>query len=297
MSPLATALCTVAGVSLAGLALRDGFEALFHPDGRMLVSRAVMRGWWRLLRRHPAARALAGPLILLTILACWLTLLICGWALVLLPHFPEHFAFAPGARGRDSVDALYLSLVTLSTIGYGDVTPAADTLRLLLPLEALLGFGLLTAAVSWVLSVYPALSRRRSLAYEIWLLREALGDAGGLVQREGRSAEQLFGELLSRLVAVERDLVTLPVSYYFAERDPRFRLAGMMPWLLELADQGLAEDVPPRTRLRARMLRRAIDDFACTTAERFHSGGAGTTTERLAAYAAEQRLGGELRGS
>jgi hypothetical protein len=119
--------------------------------------------------------------------------------------------------------------------------------------------------------VYPALSRRRSLAYEIWLLRDALGEEGGLVQREGRSAEQLFGELLSRLVAVERDLVTLPVSYYFSERDPRFSLAEVMPWLLELTERALAEDVPPRTRLRARMLRHAIDDFSATV-ERFAGG-------------------------
>lgn len=291
----AAALSTVAGILLIGVALRDGFEALFVPDGRMLLSRGVMRAWWRLLRRRPRARPLAGPLILLTILTCWLALLICGWALVLWPHFPEHFVFARGARGRDLVDALYLSVVTLATIGYGDVTPAADALRLLLPLEALLGFGLLTAAVSWLLSVYPALSRRRSLAYEIWLLREALGEAGGLVQREGRSAEQLFGELLSRLVAVERDLVTLPVSYYFTERDQRFSLAEVMPWLLELTERGLAEDVPPRTRLRARMLRRAIDDFSRTTVKRFGGEACETTAERLAAAAAELCPAGELR--
>jgi len=297
VSPLAAALSTVAGIALAGLALRDGFEALFHPDGRMLLSRTVMRLWWGVLQRRPSALPLAGPLILLTILGCWLLLLVFGWALVLWPHFPEHFAFTAGAEGRTLVDALYLSVVTLSTIGYGDVTPAADALRLLVPLEALLGFGLLTAAISWLLSVYPALSRRRSLAYEIWLLREALGDEGGLVQREGRSAEQLYGELLSRLVAVERDLVTLPLSYYFAERDERFSLPGVMPWLLALADHGLGEKVPPRTRLRARMLRAAIDDFARTTAQRFQSGDVGTTAELLAAYARDHRHCGELRSA
>jgi hypothetical protein len=290
VSPLAAVLSTVAGVSLVGLAARDAFEALFHPDGRMLVSRAVMRGWWRVLRHRPSALPLAGPLSLLTILACWLVLLVCGWALVLWPHFPERFAFAPGAEGNTLVDAVYISIVTLSTIGYGDVVPAADSLRLLVPLEALLGFGLLTAAVSWLLSVYPALSRRRSLAYEIWLLRAALGSAGGIVQREGRSAEQLFGELLSRLVAVERDLVTLPLTYYFAERDERFSLPGVMPWLLELAERGTGDDVPTRTQLRARMLRAAIDDFARTTAGRFRVDGAGATTaELLAAYARDHR--------
>jgi hypothetical protein len=289
VSPLATVLCTVAGATLVAMALRDAFEALFHPAGRMTLSRAVMRTWWWLLRRfaarRPSALTLAGPLMLLSILGSWLLLLVCGWALMLWPHFPEHFAFTSGAGGERLVDALYLSLVTLSTIGYGDITPAGDALRLLLPLEALLGFGLLTGAVSWLLSVYPALSRRRSLAYEITLLRDALGADGALVQDEGRSAEQMYGELLSRLVAVERDLVTLPLSYYFAEHEERFSLPSAMPWLLRLADAGLGHDMPPRTRLQAQMLRAAIDDFARSTAGRFHGRSAGSTTELLAAYA------------
>ena len=118
---------------------------------------------------------------------------------------------------------------------------------------------------------------------------------GGLVQREGRSAEQLYGELLSRLVAVERDLVTLPLSYYFAERDERFSLPDVMPWLLALADHGLGDGVPPRTQLRARMLRAAIDEVASTTAQRFQQTGAGTTAELLAAYARDHRPRGKLR--
>jgi hypothetical protein len=43
-------------------------------------------------------------------------------------------------------------------------------LQLITPLEALLGFGLLTGSISWLLSIYPALLRRHSLAYEIALL-------------------------------------------------------------------------------------------------------------------------------
>jgi len=160
--------------------LRDAFEALFHPDGRMALSRAVMRGYWWLFHlvgaHRPRLFALAGPAMLLTILMLWAALLAIGWAFVLWPHFPDGFRFAdelgPDAGQRGLVDALYMSLVTLGTIGYGHISPASDLLRLLVPLEALVGFALLTASVSWLLTVYPALSRRRSLAYEITLLRE-----------------------------------------------------------------------------------------------------------------------------
>ena len=99
------------------------------------------------------------------------------------------------------------------------------------------------------------------------------------------SAERLFAELLSRLVAVERDLVQIPVSYYFTEGDDRFSLPSVMPWLLGMAERGLGEDVPDPTRLRAEMLCAAIDDFARTTAERFHDGAAAPTAELLALYA------------
>jgi len=295
MSLIASVLCTLAGAALVLLVLRDAFEALFHPDGRTVLSRAIMRGSWRLFHRlcarRPGSLPLAGPFTLVTIVSSWAVLLAVGWALILWPHFPDGFRFAtelgPPENQRSFIDALYMSLVTLATIGYGDISPSSDVLRLLVPIEALVGFGLLTAAVSWLLSVYPALSRRRSLAYEITLLREVAEGApnGDFVRRQADSAERIFADLLSRLVAVERDLVTIPLSYYFTERDDRFSLAAVMPWLLALADEGLTDDVSAPTRLRARMLRAAIDDFARSTAKRFHGGDSGTTAELLEQYA------------
>jgi hypothetical protein len=241
--------------------------------------------------------------MLLTILMSWAVLLALGWALVLWPHFPDGFRFAaelgPPADQQSFIDALYMSLVTLGTIGYGDISPATDLLRLLVPLEALVGFALLTASVSWLLTVYPALSRRRSLAYEITLLREVTQQSGRgeFVHGQARSAERLFAELLSRLVAVERDLVQIPVSYYFTQGDDRFSLPSVMPWLLGMAERGLATDVPAPTRLRAEMLCAAIDDFARTTAERFHGGQAATTAELLERYARDHLREGAVTGA
>src|SRR5215208_7316819 len=216
MSLIASVFCTLAGAALVLLVLRDAFEALFHPDGRTVLSRAIMRGSWRLFHRlcarRPGTLPLAGPFTLVTIVSSWAVLLAVGWALILWPHFPDGFRFATELGSpenqRSFIDALYISLVTLGTIGYGDISPASDALRLLVPVEALVGFALLAAVVSWLLSVYPALSRRRSLAYEITLLREATEDApnGDFVRRQADSAETIFAELLSRLVAVERDL-------------------------------------------------------------------------------------------
>ncbi len=76
---------------------------------------------------------------------------------------PEQFLYATGlnpANNSGFVDALYLSLMTLTTLGYRTITPTAGWLRLLGPLEALIGFALLTASLTWVTSLYPALRRR-----------------------------------------------------------------------------------------------------------------------------------------
>lgn len=284
---LGTVLVTLAALSLIGLAGRDIFDALFHPEGRGTLSRLLARGVWRGFRalgRGRRVSPLAGPLALLVVISTWALVLLLGWTLLYLPHFPEDFQGATGTGG-DFVDALNLSLVTMTTLGYGDVVPEAAWLRIVTPLEALLGFGLLSASISWLLLIYPVLARRRSLAYEISLLRKAEREEGTLfAEIEDVSAERVYAELTSRLIAVERDLVNFPITYYFSEADERFSLPAVAPYLLELAERGTAGPAG-HARLRARLLRDAVDDFAATTAVWFHPAPGATTAERLRAYA------------
>jgi voltage-gated potassium channel Kch len=286
---------TICGATLIILVALDVFDALFHHRGAGLLSGAAMRATWRGVRRVATLRRgllpTAGPLALVVVITCWLTLLVVGWAIVLWPHIPDGFRFAPGAAAGEGafVDALYISLVTLATLGFGDVTPATGWLKLVLPLEALVGLGLLTATVSWLLSIHPALSRRRSLAYEIALLQRAEREAASSVL-DGAYGEAMLAELTSRLVAVERDFTALPIAYYFAEGDPRFSLGLALPYLCELAMRGGRADMPVGVRLRAAMLAAAIDEFTVTTAERFHRAGARDTAAILDAYARDHLL-------
>lgn len=74
--------------------------------------------------------------------------------------------------------ALYISLVTLSTFRFGEIVAAHPLLRLVAAFQAVTGFGLLTATVSWILQTYPALNRRRALAHHLNLFREAAGPEG-----------------------------------------------------------------------------------------------------------------------
>jgi hypothetical protein len=84
-------------------------------------------------------------------------------------------------------------------------------------------------------------------------------------------------------VSVERDMATFPVAYYFPSNDARFSLPATMPALLDLAERGTDESTPDGVRLRATMLREAIDDFAHTLSA-FHGADGGTTAELIEAY-------------
>jgi hypothetical protein len=290
VSSALSALVTVIGVALILVALRDVFDALFHPGGKGTVSRAVMRIVWRafhpLARRRPRSFSLAGPTALILIVASWVVSVVLGWALIFWPHIDSGFAFQEGAEHRQFIDSIYISLTTLATVGFGDITPDAGWLRIITPFEALLGFGLLTASISWLGSIYPVLMRRRSLAYEIYLLRKAEEEVGARVSDlEPTSAAAIYSELMTRLVNVERDLVAFPIAYYFTESDDRFSLPAAMCYLHEVALEGADDATDERARLRAMMLRDAISDFAQTAAKRFHGRPGEDTEQALRAYA------------
>ncbi len=283
----------VLGLGLIFVALRDIFHQLFHPSGNGHLSDVLMRTVWRAFRRfsawNSARLSLAAPTALLVIIVSWASLLVVGGALVYWPYMPESFLYSTGlspSANASFVDALYLSLMTLTTLGFGDITPTNGLLRVLSPVQALIGFGLLTASVTWVLSVYPALSRRRSLAQEISLLHTAESKGERDVSKmDASTVGQLFRDLASRLAGVRNDLLQFKITYYFHGTDEHSALAAGLPYLACLARKGQREDLPAVVRLGADMLQAALDDFAATLASRFPPTDHATTQKVLEAYA------------
>ena len=281
---------TAAGALLVWVALRDIFDTLFHPHGRGTVSRALTRGIWRAMRKlvrgNHALLSLAGPIAFIAVIAVWGALVVAGFALILWPHFPDGFAASEGAgRGGDLADAIYLSLVNLTSLGYGDIVPTAALLRFLGPLETLLGLGLLTASISWILLLYRVLSDHRSLSHEISLLSDAEGATGiGLADIEPEVAARILADLTSRVVAVCDDLVHSPIAYYFHPRDARHALPVLLPKLIDVIDECSQPDRAPALRFQAGMLRRALDDLLETIAEDFLRAPAGDVAATLEAY-------------
>lgn len=61
----------------------------------------------------------------------WAALPAIGWALVFWPQLPQGFNFSPQLDPDHSsfIDALYVSLVNLTSLDYGDISPASPLLR------------------------------------------------------------------------------------------------------------------------------------------------------------------------
>ena len=285
---------TLLGAALIALALRDIFDVLFHPLGRGMVARRVVGGvaWAaRKLPRGPSTIGLlAGPIGYIAVVATWAVLLAVGWALIFMPQLPGGFNFDPALKPADHtgfVDALYISLVNLTSLGYGDISPAAPLLRILGPVETLFGLGLLTASISWLISIYGSISRRDSLAHEVRLAKEAeerLGEK--LADADPELLETLLAGFAEQLIRTRRDVIHFPITHYFRTEDEERALAGLLPFLSQLADEAAEEGRPQGLRVRAQILQLAIDDFASTLRIRLRMPG-NSTDETLRHYQSE----------
>ncbi|MEU8570725.1 potassium channel family protein [Streptomyces pathocidini] len=279
-------LVSLVGAVLVMVALRDVFHTLWHPTRHGGLSRYVMTAWWRLSQRLPLRRrsaGLAGPLAMVTVVAMWAGTIVLGWALVYWPHLPGSFSFAAGLQPAEHaglVDAVYISLVTVSTLGLGDIAPAEPWLRIIAPLEALVGFALLTATVSWVLEIYPALTRRRSLALRLSQLQRNDPSPGQLDSPAGAAVLHGLAEEVAR---VSVDFLQYAESYYFHDGAGRISLAARVRYAAELADHGSTARLA-EVRFAAALLGTALEDLAVVLDERFlHNGG--TAREVYRAYA------------
>jgi hypothetical protein len=287
-------IVTLLGAAVVLAVLRDIFHTLWHPSGHGGTGRRVLAAVWRVGRPRQGnrrVRALAGPLAMVVVVMAWVALIVLGWTLVYWPHLDDGFfiseALQQSTRGG-LLDALYLSMVTLATLGFGDIVPTAEWLRVAVPLQAMLGFVLLTAVVTWVLQVYPALTRRRALAIRLSVLRRA--DAvRTLAEDDVPMAATLLEDLAGEVVQARVDLAQYVETYYFRDLEESVSLPANISMAVDLAR---AAERSPRADLRfaGTLLETALGDFAQLLDGHFLRVG-GPPEAVLRAYAADHGYG------
>lgn len=163
--------------------------------------------------------------------------------------------------------------------------PTAPWLRLIVPLEALFGFMLLTAAVSWVLQIYPSLHRRRVLALELSTLRQAR-HALPTLGIECVPIGVLTG-IATAVVEVRNDFNQDSATYYFRDLEADASLASSLEYATQLANEAhVSED--PQVRLTGALISAAVDSLAALLDKEFLQLG-GDTAAIIKAYATDHR--------
>lgn len=86
---------------------------------------------------------MAAPLMILLIITIWITLVLTGYALVYyIGMIRDSFYFSSPSLEPSLGEALYASGIAISTLDFGDVTPASGFYQGLIVSKALVGFGI-----------------------------------------------------------------------------------------------------------------------------------------------------------
>lgn len=129
-----------------------------HPLSAGSLAIFVAFTIWQLLRFALRARRVDGEVLsagisvylLIGLLWAFLYLMVAG----MVPHA---FAFTPpppGATPLDFADSIYFSFCTLTTAGYGDITPLNRVVRMLATLESIAGVLYLAVLIARLVSLY-----------------------------------------------------------------------------------------------------------------------------------------------
>jgi len=232
----------IAGVVLIGLVGVDVFFTVFHPHAHggpfnRFVVRVVwwFTGWMRHLPRVGRDRALStvGPAIAIATLLGWGLALVTAFALIYVDTI-DSLIFTE-VRSSRWVEAFYYSTMMLSTLGLGDVVPATPLLRLVSVAQAIVGFILVSVAVSYVIGVYGAHRITASLALDIHtLFGEDAHDGAQRVLRGIDAFDTWADSTARKLNELTVAFAQYPILQYFRPQDRSKSLLVQVGSLLRL---------------------------------------------------------------
>lgn len=220
----------IAGVILLLLLAADVFLTVFQSQGRGgPLNRRQNRLVWQVFRLvgvrglgkvHGAWLNLAAPTMAVLTVFVWVLLLVAGFALIYYPWILTFLA-SPGSLRTPWIEALYYSGYTAATLGFGDVVPDREWIRLLAPLQAFGGFALLTVSITYLLAIYQELLVMQTLARGIAAYAEAnpsviarLGDAEG-----GGAASSWSEQVAEQVLHTLQAHYQYPILHYFRPVD------------------------------------------------------------------------------
>lgn len=239
------------------IVLIDIYLAVLYPrSGKGWLSVKIRRGLWWIFRRTANSSLLqklglraslaqnilsyAGPSLLVAVVSVWVLLLLCGFALIFWAALGTGIASKGETTPTDFMTAFYFSGYVLTTLGMGDIVPVTSTYRLLVILEAALGFSIFTLTITYLLAVYTALTQRNIFALSLHHRTNGTGDALEMLARYGATRD--FDQARQDISTMSISLLTLleshhayPVVHYFRFRESHYALSRIALIAMETA--------------------------------------------------------------
>jgi len=239
-------LAQVIGMGLVLLAIADIYMTVLYPRGdKGIVSLPLSRGLWQLFRLIARATpknrnsilSYMGPTLMVVTIVVWILLYLIGFALIYWPALGSEIQMESGETPTDFLAAIYYSGFTFSTLGTGDITPQTNTYRLLMILQALLGFSTLTMTLTYLESVYSQLIQRNVFALNLHQRTARTADAAEMLARFGSSGS-FDSSVHQNLTNMTKDLLNIleshhsyPALGYFRMTEVYYALA-QMTWVV-----------------------------------------------------------------
>lgn len=230
MSFTTNILLTGAGATLLVLVFYDIYATILRATKQPgPFSTFLNRGlWWaatratkRLDRRHRhRVLSMIGPILMPLLIAVFILMLLTGFALIYLPRLATDFKIDDAAHANQIFQAYYFSGVTFLTIGYGDILPVSNATRMIALIEGAAGLAIISLAITYLLTVYGALERKRAVALKFYHQARQGADISGYIS--SHFARGRFHSLTESLREATHDLQELleshlehPVIHYF----------------------------------------------------------------------------------
>ncbi|HEY0377073.1 MAG TPA: potassium channel family protein [Pyrinomonadaceae bacterium] len=227
-----TAFFTVLGLSILLVVVYDVYATILHARGRSgPIGETLNRTIWRAARfaafRFPRQRRhrllnTVGPTLLPLLIIVFIALLVLGFACVYYPRMPANFNAESAAAAAETpwMTSLYFSGITLTTVGYGDIAPRTAGMRLTAMLESASGFALISLAITYLITVYRALERKRAVALSFYHQAEEGANVAAFIAHH--FVGDRFYSLPTTMRMATRDIQELleshvehPVIHYF----------------------------------------------------------------------------------
>jgi hypothetical protein len=252
----------ILGIVLIGVGLLDLFLSALDYDESGFLTVRLQAMQWRALRS--VVRWLPGPwrafmyaqvigLQIILSLVVWVVLVIVGFGFVYYGLMYDHtFSFSGGDIGPSMDYAIYYSAAQLSTVGSSGVTPENTLLRALGVVETLIGLGLITLAISFLISIYQTITSLLTLSSDIYYgSPDARDPVSSLAiyfpKGQATGLSDYLGRLYQNLGAYFLGLRLHHTAYYYQSRTTHISIAytvRMLGGIVAALRWGLPESNP-----------------------------------------------------